>query len=340
MKIKNLLFIIAGVLVASCSNDSDFFPSFSDDCDWRTTIDEIITDNDQLFEGRGIKITSMRFVNDMRIDRNLFFGDEYGSFPVYSKKDSLFTVVTYNELVRDSNNYSFDTVTVIKAINKLLEDADDYDVVELSWVYENNTYNSLAFFNRRTGELEYDNMLYNMSTISRYEREGFSRTISGTEIQSAVAVSGTDYVEYRKYNTLFASAGINWAVNGEWHHIIYDTAYYDTAYYYCNSTAFFSISNVSFEPFEYSAINYDSFIDTRDLSVSGSSTYNFRYAIWAGPVNGLNLNQFGDYKSYTIYEAPSLFESRISAGEGRLVVITDMVQATNGLVPIPKPQNH
>jgi len=336
MKIKNLLFIIASMLVASCSNDSDFFPSFSDDCDWRTTIDEIITDNDQLFEGRGIKITSMRFVNDMRIDRNLFFGDEYGSFPVYSKKDSLFTVVTYNELIRDSNNYSFDTVTVIKAINKLLEDADDYDVVELTWLYENNTYNSLAFFNRRTGELEYDNMLYNMSTISRYEREGFSRTIAGTEIQSAVGASGTDYVEYRKYNVLFASAGINWAVNGEWHHILYDVAFADTFYYYFNATSTFTISNVTFQVFKYAAVGYHTFIDSIDHSVSGSSTYNLRYAIWAGPEGGLDFTQNGFHNSYSINEAPSTFASRISAGEGRLVNKNEMIYGKVELVPVPK----
>ena len=63
--------------------------------------------------------------------------------------------------------------------------------------YENKTYNSLAFFNTRTGELEYDNMLFNMSTISRYERESFSRTIVITETESGVADSGSDCVEYK-----------------------------------------------------------------------------------------------------------------------------------------------
>ena len=33
MKIKDLLLIVTGLFVASCSNNSDFFPSFDDNCD-------------------------------------------------------------------------------------------------------------------------------------------------------------------------------------------------------------------------------------------------------------------------------------------------------------------
>ena len=301
MKIKNLTLIIAAMLSASCANDNDFFPSFDDNCNWKTSLDEIITDNDQLFENRGIKITTIKFLKDISVDRELFFGDQYGSFPVYSKNDSVFTVITYNELVKNSDMYSFDTTSVVKNINRLIENSEDYEVVELTWLCENKTYNSLAFFNTRTGELEYDNMLFNMSTISRYERESFSRTIVITETESGVADSGSDCVVYQIGNSILAKSGINWTVRGTWdRNLYYD--YEDDYYIYYNVYSTFTVSHVQMTPISYILSDDDSdvFYETRDYSVSGSSTYNFTYAIWAGPQGGLNLNQFGDHTAFLI----------------------------------------
>ena len=66
------------------------------------------------------------------------------------------------------------------------------------------------------------------------------------------------------------------------------------------------------------------------------STYNLRYAIWAGPEGGLDFTQNGFHNSYSINEAPSTFASRISAGEGRLVNKNEMIYGKVELVPVPK----
>lgn len=334
MKTKDFL-IMTGLLLASCSNNNDFFPSIDNDCDWETSLNEIITDNDDLFANRGIKITSIKFIDNVNIDKNLFFGDQYGVFPVYSKMDSVFTILTYNQLMKDSNNYCFDTTVVIRKINELLIHSDDYDVVELSWDCGNNTYNSMAFFNKRTGELEYDNMLYNMSTISSYEKEGFSRALAIAE--SGVGDSGSDYVEYKTGNTLIAKSGVNWTVNGTWSHQLYleDS---DPYFLYYNVYSTFTVSGVSLSPISYvlPGSDGDVFFDKRDLSAPGSSTYSFRYAIWAGPQGSLNLNQTGNYTAYNIFEPPFLFESRIGAGNGRLVEKTKMVQPKTDFLIVPR----
>lgn len=318
MKLNKLVVMGAVTIFVSCSNDNDFFPLVENDCSWETTLDEIVTDNESLFENQGIKITGMRFVDGIKVNRDLFYGEEYGFFPVYSKKDSVFTVITYNELVNHSDQYSFDTISVNKTITRLLEKAEDYDVVELSWNCLGETYNSLALFNRRTGELEYDNMLFNMSTISRYERESFSRAIFITE--TGVYETGSDCVEYKRLNQVIAKSGVNWVVKGTWHRQL-DLLFEDDVNYYYDVCSTFSMDRVEITPitFECPGYDVDVFCDYVDYSVSQSSTYNFRYAIWAGPNGGLDItsNNFGN--AYHISEAPATFAARISSGNGRLV---------------------
>lgn len=186
MKIKKLIVVLAGVFVASCSNEQDYFPVCYEKCDWTTSLQDIVSDNSEIFEYRGLNITNMKLAQGIKVDKNMFFGEEYGIFPVYSKKDSIFTVISYKELKNNIESYCFDTVSIVNNINIILEHADDYDVIELTWTFEDRPYKSLALFNKRTGELEYDNMLFNMTTIARYESNSFSRALHFTETASGV----------------------------------------------------------------------------------------------------------------------------------------------------------
>jgi hypothetical protein len=336
---KGLLLITTGIILSACSNDSDYFPSFKNDCSWETSLSEIITDNQTVFSDRGIKITNMQFMKDISIDRDLFLGDKYGFFPVYSKLDSVFTVVTYGQLMRDSANYFFDTIPVFNTINDLLEEADDFDIVELTWQYDDNKYNSLAFFNKRTGELRYDNMLYNMSTLSHYKKESFSRALNNTEMINGVGDSGNDCVEYIQNNCVLARSGIEWEVKGKWR-IVYQYHYSDDDSIYYNTSSTFAVDHVKFTRIRYvtDEVLYDTYYDKRDLSPGNTSTYKFRYAIWAGPKNGLNIYD-GNNPFNMNLESPEGFANRIIAGCGRLVEQNSTVSPRYGQVAFPKPQN-
>lgn len=338
MNIKTIIVILTGMIVASCSNDNDYYPICYDECDWTLSMKEIVSDNSQLFEHRGLNISNMKLSKGIKVDKNLFFGDEYGIFPVYSLKDSIFTVVTYRDLKNNIESYSFDTISVMNNINRILEHADEYDVVELTWTFDNKPYKSLALFNKCTGELEYDNMLFNMATLARYESNTFSRALHFTETESGVGASGSDYVEYKIGNTIIAKSGINWQVNGNWNKRL-DLDYDDDRYYYYTVYSTFTIGNVSISPITYvlPGSDGDTFFDKRDLSVRGSSTYHILYAIWAGPKNALDLSSNGNnYSAYNICEPSTTFASRIRGGQGRLVEITQMISPTWGDVRMEK----
>ncbi len=323
MRIKDLSLIVTGLLLASCSKDSDFFPTIDDNCNWETSIDGIITDNKSLFESRGIRIVGFERKNDIEVNRDLFYGGEYGFFPVYSTQDSVYKIVEYEELVKNANKYGFNPQKSINKIDSLLNNKDDYEVIELTWRCGKDLFCSLALFNRLTGELEYDNMLFNMSTISTYNKNGFSMMLSMFEISKVV--DEADYVEHKVGDVLISKAGVRWEVYGSWKHNIV-VINEDEQSIFLHDYSYFSLDHVDLSEIKYG--NYDGgnyFIRKANYSSVFSQYYNIRYAIWAGPNGGFNGTGFN------LIEPERTFNSRFNAneGQGKIVEINERIEPTD-----------
>lgn len=320
MYLKNLSLIVKGLLLASCSNDSDFFPTIDNNCSWETSIDGLITDNKSLFDSRGIRIVGFERKKDIQVNRDLFYGGEYGFFPVYSPQDSVYKIVKYEELVKNAKEYGFNPQKSLNKIDSLLNNKDNYEVVELTWCCGNDLFSSLALFNKLTGELEYDNMLFNMSTISTYNKNGFSMMLSIFEVSKVV--DDADYVEHKVGDVLISKAGVRWEVYGSWKHDIV-VLRENEQYIYLHDYAFFSLDHVDLSEIKHG--NYDGgnyFIRKGNYSSLYSQYYNIRYAIWAGPNGGFNGTGFN------LIEPESTFNSRFNAneGQGKIVEINERIE--------------
>ena len=288
-----LLFFMAGMAV-SCTNDC--LPMFDDGCDWQTSLSEIAGDNKELFAGRGMELTGYCQMKDMKLDRELLCGREYGSFPVYSEKDSVFTVLTYDELRNDAEKYNYDMEKVDARIDSILSHADDYDIIQLEWTGCAGKFYTLALFNRLTAELEYDNMLYNMSTVARYDSQELSMmvSISETSLENKHIKTFSDSIKYyNEEGDFVAMAGINCKVYGRWDvHYYYLEEDQDSIYYL--EVANFLLDRIVVTPqtrIEPES-NGDVFVDYDDYSVSLQPRYAFDYVIWAGPAGKLELHNF------------------------------------------------
>lgn len=297
------------MIIVSCSNNSDFFPSFNDDCSWESSLKDIISDNKDIFAGMDIEITDVKLMKDMSIDSTLFFDSKYGYFPVFSKKDSIFEIIKYDEIDRNEREYSFNKKVVNDKISKLLEKSEDYDIIQLTWRFGSDKFKSLSLFNKRTGELEYDNMLFNMTTISKYNGLPFALMLRGAE-DPKHDFSGSDIVTYSDGLEIVASAKIDWIVKGHW-----DTYtdlvnednynyYYVTFYTYCvDSTRIWSTRSA--EP------GYETFAEYSNKTSPYQPRYWFLYAIWAGPLGEFNSNNFNLNTT-----GPTSFSERFQVGSG------------------------
>ena len=307
-----LLFCMAGMAV-SCTNDC--LPMFDDGCNWQTSLSEIADDNKELFTGRGMEITGACQMKDMKLDRELLCGGEYGSFPVYSEKDSVFTVLTYDELCKDAEKYNYDMEKVDARIDSILSHADDYDIIQLEWTGRAGKFYTLALFNRLTAELEYDNMLYNMSTVARYDSQELSMMVSGFEFGVYLMTKG-DVITYKVGDLTMATAGLVWHIYGTRDNLIYLGE--DNYYIRYRRPDTFTFSYLDYTIVSDHFPGYDTFINYRCFTPSGVRKYSLVYAIWTGPKDSLVLNNFNVHLT-----SNDEFQGMIKAGEGRLVQIND-----------------
>lgn len=286
MKIKVYFLIVAGILVVSCSNDSDFFPSFNDKCDWETSLGEILNDNMIMFDNQDIEVTDVKFLKDFKIDRNIFYNSQYGYFPVYSKKDSVFEVIKYDDMDKKAGEYGFNTKVVNDKIEEILEKADDYDVIQLTWRYGSDSFKSLSLFNKKTGELEYDNMLFNMSTISKYSGHSFGMFIRGAENafgEEEYSYSDSTVIPYYEDYNLMASIKIDWTATGVFAAHTSMTGQNDTTIRYMVDYTFrFNTVDFRRTNFVSDPEIYTTDFQNRILTPQLSPNYEFIYALWAG----------------------------------------------------------
>lgn len=322
-----LLFCMSGIAM-SCSND--LLPVFDDDCDWQTSLSEITVDNKELFADRGMEITGACQMKDMKLDRELLCGGEYGSFPVYSDKDSIFTVLTYDELRKDAKKYNYDMDKVDSRIDSILSHADDYDIIQLEWTGRAGKFYTLALFNKLTAELEYDNMLYNMSTLARYDSQELSVMVSGFEFGSYL-MTKSDVVVYYENLLPMASAGLEWDIYGVWDNPI--LIYADTYYYYYNMAHTFTYDQLYVRQIRSACYGYETHVDFRNFSTPREKKYTLRYALWAGPENTLHLD--GTYNLENISLTDAMFQNMFKFGVGKLETLTESKLKNDSLIIVP-----
>ena len=319
-RLKYCCTIMACIFVMSCSNGNYLAPNFDDGMnDWKTSMSEILEDNKENLSNIGFVLKDMEYLNDVKLDSLLFYGGEYCYFPVFSKKDSVIEVLKYDELQNLGDRCMLMTDAVNEKIRQLLGDAEKYDIIRLTWQYRGETFPSLALFNRLTGELEYDNMLFNLITLTRLDTNEMIQLLNRSENQTEVE-SGGDAVSYQSGNIVVATASVHWSAIGHWNAIVYQPDLYGSAkhndqrgywvqYNYChervNTSSCTWVANS----------DYGAFADIVEITppIPNISHYSCKYALWAGPNGGFNDSYWN-----ILIENDSHMSSRITEGEGYL----------------------
>ena len=315
MKTKSLALI--GILTSfvSCYNESDLFPAFDDDCNWETTLNDIISDNDTSFGENHLKLIEAQVMKGMSIDSSLFFNGRYGYFPVFNKKDTIFEFIQYDEIDKENSEYSFDSDIVNTKINTILSNKERYDIIQLTWQYNGESFNTLALFNKKTGELEYDNLLFNMPLISKYDSNTFSMMLRSTE-SNLLSDTGEETVTFIVNSFPKAMSKVEWSLAGYWS--TYD--YNKDGYRYRSYTYhFLDITHIDTGWQNEGYDHYNEFyLDT--FYPNGPCI--FKICVWAGVTGGFNNDgQYGNI----YYQPDGNIYSNDGVGTGYIKTITQRV---------------
>ncbi len=314
---QSLTILALFLVVMSCSNDSYLTPIFDDSMiDWKESMSDIMGDNKDNLENRGFVLKDMEFLTDVKLDSSLFYSGDYCYYPVFSKKDSVIEVLKFDDLQHLEGGHSLKTEAIKSKISQLMTDKDKYDVIRLTWMYNGKVFPTLALFNRLTCELEYDNMLFNLTTLSRLDTNEMVQLLNRSENQMEVD-SGGDAVYYYENGSSVASASVHWSAIGHWNPVVYDphpnknvndTIIDHWIYYiYRHERVITSKSTWA------ASSAYGSFADIIEITtpIPNPSYYSVKYALWAGPKGGFDN---GNWNILIVNEIN--MNNRISSGEG------------------------
>ena len=302
-------------LCCSCSVDY-LMPELTDSTqDWESTINQIIDENESTLLKNGVRLLSMKPLVVDSLEEHYFINESNSFFPIYNQDMSEFKIAPLEEVMRDTVGYHVKISIIQDKLSSLLNQGDKLIPVTLYWSNQEKEFTTVALFDAVSGELLYDNLLYNVVLVSTTTDDMLTPMMTSSEFENSFT-NGSDNVTYSINNVPIVSASINWQEYGHW-------TYYDVLYPYNDNEfirkytyqhertefVFGHYINPNYSQTEY---HYGYGVDNRVNNYSGHG-YHFQYYLLAGNsafptfvYSGTDQNnENGVYKSRTVKVDPN-----------------------------------
>lgn len=141
----------------------------------------------------------------------VFFNEDMVCYPVYNNDLSKMFIVSYDVFANDTILVHM-KIDYLKTYVDSLLDNSSYNVEEHIWSYNNKEFRTLSLIDSVTGELLYDNLLFNVlrtHTMSRLARNNLTRG-------ELSYISGYEEVTL-SIGTETATLGMPWSIDGYFH---------------------------------------------------------------------------------------------------------------------------
>lgn len=169
---KVIFLLLVSLILNSCSNS--FIPEFNDydilqignidqierKYDWRSELSSICKEHETVLKKSGLQLKGFSEIYKDCLSHNEIL-NQNSLFPAYYKADSLI-LMPYEWLKSDTTTTHVKINCITNYIDSLLHTEVSYKYVSLKWNYKGHCFESIALFNSITGELEYDNILFNL----------------------------------------------------------------------------------------------------------------------------------------------------------------------------------
>lgn len=190
MNIKNVLLIT--VLFSSCNSVDDDFLGINDVSEECTNIiNDIINDNSDCYSQLGLSLKSSSTIHCKDLSLADFFNKENPCYPAYGSFGSNLQLLDWNCFQSDTFLIHVNASHLTQYVDSILNDRNDYIIKELTWEYGQKRFSTIALFDSYTGDLVYDNILFNTfniqaenNSINRYLTRGEGNLASAREFAS------------------------------------------------------------------------------------------------------------------------------------------------------------
>ncbi|MCQ2068838.1 MAG: hypothetical protein MJY68_07070 [Bacteroidaceae bacterium] len=153
--------VTLAVGLASCTNDYEMWDEANETETWEFELRNIVSDLDFLFENSFVKFQQAEELN-YKVDSLDFFSDDT-YYPVCVKKlYNFFMLKKLDFLENDTNTIHLPSFAIKGIVSNIINNQEKYDIVKLTWSYDDERFTTLAAFDKTNGQIVYDNILTNI----------------------------------------------------------------------------------------------------------------------------------------------------------------------------------
>lgn len=181
---KLLLQTILLVFFISCVENREF-PDVGDSTrEWSEVLSSIVTENKAVFESEGLVMESFYEIGSNWKHKNMCASPQ----------------------------------TVDSIISEYLTKGSQCKLVAIEWKKDEQRFSTIALFDEVSGELLYDDILFNLLLTDSFDRENMVAFLTSAEYEVAQA-SGGDQVTYSFAGHVVARSSVSWAAYGYWDYV-------------------------------------------------------------------------------------------------------------------------
>ncbi len=210
MKLSKLLLAMAFVPMAmSCMNDGDMY----EDCfrpDWHSSLSSIVTQNKGLFSKSGIVLSDYEEIESSALTVRSFINSE-SRYPVLT--GDKITLAPYEFMEFDTLLCHVRSSHIDNMVKYALSNREEMITVRLSWQVEGEDISTIALFDKYSGDLVYDNIIYNCMLATGTNVNGLRPfKLTRSEVNNWQYYNGQNM----GFVTYYETDSISHSVNGEW----------------------------------------------------------------------------------------------------------------------------
>ncbi|MBO7111130.1 MAG: hypothetical protein J6W18_04195 [Bacteroidaceae bacterium] len=162
--LRNLLLsvmVTLTVFFVSCTNDYDMWDEKNEVDTWEVELHNIVSDLDFLFDNSCVKFLNAERIND-RIDSTIFINNET-YYPICMKNlYNCFMLAKAGFIMKDTCTIHVPFYAIKGIVSGLVKEQNKYDFIRLTWAFKNDTFYTIAVFDKTNGQMVYDNILTNI----------------------------------------------------------------------------------------------------------------------------------------------------------------------------------
>ncbi|MCQ2110036.1 MAG: hypothetical protein MJY79_00895 [Bacteroidaceae bacterium] len=267
---KTFLSAVLLFLVCSCA-EKGMFPDVGDSTrDWRDVLCSVVADNKTVFESEGL---SMRSFHEVESDWK-------------------------------TGNMCANPQMVDSIISEYEAHNSQCKVVAIEWDKNKQTFFTIALFDEVSGELLYDDILFNLLLSNSSDRDNMVAFLTSAEYEPTQA-SGGNQVTYSYAGRVVAKSSVSWAAYGYWDYVDIPryTNVVERQYFYCHERLVGTTSGWIDQDY-CNANNLDVTVHGRFIKFtddySGGRSFSYRYELAAGIGTDVPFALLGDNFDNTI----------------------------------------